>query len=160
MKTIFIYFFLVMNTNAKTFEDVGLKEGTYTWLRLNSPGGENTACLMNDKLPRLTTNDLKGSFEIKGDRIISKRSYKACDVIEHIKLVSTSAKVVVLQLENVELNGCEDINEVRSINIERPYDDENLSFLSTPFKILEIKNVEGVITFKRKNTQCFYAVKQ
>ncbi len=161
MKKIFLSLLLITSAEAKTFEDLNIKDGYYTWLRLNTPGSmEATRCLKAEELPELKEDKvIQGSLQIKGDRLISTKNVQGCHLIEEVSLKSTDGNIAVLKAENVETSGCSGIEFVRTINAERPYDDENLNLTFNPFKIVEINTDGELITFKRRNKQCFYARK-
>jgi len=158
IKTLLITFFVITTLEAKTFEDMGVHDGTFEWLRLNTPGRENVDCLPLARIQSLKTDgELKGSFEIKGDRMISTREFEGCQITEEMSLSSIDGRIATLKLENVRTNGCLNIEKVRTINVERPYDDENLNLSSTPYKMVFILLQKDIITFQRRSSQCFYA---
>lgn len=164
MKMILIYLLSMVSLEAKTFQDLQIEDGTYTWLRLNSPGSIDTRCVLRSELPKLTVNPiLQGSVEIRGDSFVSKRSYKACTITEQLKLVGVDGPIANLKLESIETNGCQSIDEIRWMSLDRPYDNENISFSSQPHKLIEIHVHENnIVEMRRRNSdsQCFYMVKR
>lgn len=153
MKALFIFALI----SAK-FSDTGISNGTYHWLRLNQRGRENTACLKPEELEALAQKEsmMKGTIEIEEDKLISQRSFNDCSITETIRLIHLDNGISTLKIEDVAPSKCTSIESLRRINIERPYDDENLVFTS-PFKMVEIKKVGDFIEFRRSSANCFYA---
>lgn len=160
MKTTLILFLSLVfePLTAKTFQDLGIEDGTYEWLRLNRRGKEETECLPGEK-PSVSST-LKGTFSVRQDMLVSTRKQGTCSLTEWVKLLGIDGKLAILQVTSVDVSGCSDAESVDALNLFRPYDDENLSFINAPYKILEMSMVDGFVQFKKKRDQCFYGKKQ
>ncbi len=151
--------------SALSFENLGIADGDYQWLRLNARGNDfDLGCFKNKAraIKELSSREKdpstpSGSFEIKQDLMVSSRSFNGCTLREEIRLIGIDGKIAQLKLENISSSGCNSIEDLRKVNIERPYDDENLTFISSNFKFVEVTALDGGIEFKRDAGQCFYA---
>lgn len=149
-----------------SFSDANLPNGDYQWLRLNNRGLEHTDCLKKkESIQKIMDtpsgpDDVTGTFTIENETMVSTRQRKGCAIKETLKARQVSNELVTFKLEDVEVSGCTSIDQVRQVNIERPYDDENLNFLHTTFKIVQVVRDDDIVVFIRDEFQCFYARKK
>lgn len=145
------------------FSELNIQNGQYDWLRLNTRGHEYTRCLSGpDQYEDLVKEptELSGSIEFLDDKMISTRSKGECKIKETVRLLGLDGNIATLKLEDISTSGCVKIDDVRRVNVERPYDDENLTFVSAPFKMVEMIRANDFIEFGRGDRRCFYAKKK